>query len=166
MEKLLNKINIIGGAAVTFLSAVLGRFWWAFVAFAALNAIDYITGVLKAKYYNRENSMAGVKGIIKKLGYWITIFIGFFISFAFIRLGAEVGVDFGFSQFIGWFVLITFLINEIRSILENLVQMDVELPPWLIKGLEVASDKINKAAGGEGNGKSQVLYRRTSVAAG
>lgn len=32
MEKILNKINIIAGAAVTFMSAILGRFWWAFVA--------------------------------------------------------------------------------------------------------------------------------------
>lgn len=154
MEKILNKINIIAGAAVTFMSAILGRFWWAFVAFAVLNVIDYITGLMKAKYYNIENSMAGVKGAIKKLGYWLTILIAFFIAYAFVQFGAEFGIDFGFTQFIGWFVLITFIINEIRSVLENLVQMDVELPPWLIKGLEVASDKINKAAGGDKNDKT------------
>lgn len=154
MEKILNKINIIGGMAVTLLSGLLGRFWWAFVAFAVLNIVDYITGVLKAKYYNQENSMAGVKGVIKKLGYWVTIFIAFFIAYAFVQFGAEIGIDFGFSAFIGWFVLITFIINECRSILENLVQMDVELPIWLVKGLEVASDKINSAAGGDGNDKA------------
>ena len=154
MEKILNRINIIAGAAVTFMSAILGRFWWAFLAFAALNVIDYITGLMKAKYYNIENSMAGVKGAIKKLGYWLTICIAFFIAYAFVQFGAELHMDFGFTQFIGWFVLITFIINEIRSILENLVQMDVELPPWLVKGLEVASDKINKAAGGDKSDKT------------
>ena len=41
------------------------------------------------------------------------------------------------------------MINEIRSILENLVECDVKLPEWLIKGLEVAGDKINHLAGSD-----------------
>ena len=146
MEKILSKINLLWAAVVTLLSGVLGAFWWAFVGFAVLNVVDYVTGLMKAKYYGKENSMAGVKGVFKKLGYWVTILIAFYISYAFGELGSMLGIDFGFSAFIGWFVLITFMINEIRSILENLVECDVKLPEWLIKGLEVAGDKINHIA--------------------
>ena len=36
------------------------------------------------------------------------------------------------------------LVNEIRSICENLVEMGVDVPKILIKGLEVADKAINK----------------------
>ena len=57
------------------------------------------------------------------------------------------------SVLIGWFTLGMFIINEIRSILENLVEIGVDVPIWLIKGLEVADKKINKAVGNEENEK-------------
>lgn len=149
MERILTKINLLWAGTVTLMSSAFGVFWWAFGLFAILNVIDYGTGWYKARMYGKLNSMAGVKGLFKKLAYWITIFLAFSMSYAFTQLGAHIGVDFGFSAFIGWFVLITFLINEMRSILENLVECEVDLPKWLIKGLEVASDKINNAAGGD-----------------
>lgn len=42
-------------------------------------------------------------------------------------------------KMVGWFTLATFIINEIRSILENLVILGVDVPSFLINGLEVAS---------------------------
>ncbi len=35
-----------------------------------------------------------------------------------------------------------FIINEIRSILENLVKLGVDVPQFLIKGLEVEYDTV------------------------
>ena len=43
------------------------------------NIADYFTGVAKAKYTNTENSNKGLKGIIKKVGYWLVIAIAFFV---------------------------------------------------------------------------------------
>lgn len=148
MDKIINKINLIGGAAVTLLSAVLGEYWYLFAAFAVLNVLDYITGIMKSRYTHTENSNKGLKGIMKKLGYWIVIGIAFFVAVAFRDVGAKIGVDFGFAVFIGWFTLCTFIINEIRSILENLVLIGVEVPRWLVSGLEVAHNKINDIADG------------------
>jgi toxin secretion/phage lysis holin len=113
-----------------------------FAAFLILNIVDYITGILKAKYFGVENSCEGLKGIIKKLGYWVCIAIGFFLSVGFVEVGGIIGVDLGFTQLFGWFTLATFIINEIRSILENLVLMEVEIPSFIVKGLEVASNKL------------------------
>ena len=45
--------------------------------------------------------------------------------------------------FIGWFVLATFIINEIRSIIENLIEIGVDCSEVLTKGLEVASKKLD-----------------------
>lgn len=142
MDKVVNKINLLWGGCTVLLSSVLGDHWYLFAAFLLLNIVDYITGILKAKYFGVENSCEGLKGIIKKLGYWVCIAIGFFLSVGFVEFGTIIGVDLGLTQLFGWFTLATFIINEIRSILENLVLMEVEIPSFIVKGLEVASNKL------------------------
>lgn len=144
MEKIINKMNLLWGGCVTLMSAVLGDHWYLFCAFLILNILDYITGIMKAKYFGIENSCKGLKGIIKKVGYWLCIAIGFFISVCFSEIGVIIGIDLEFTQVFGWFTLATFIINEVRSILENLVLMDVEVPEFLIKGLEVARIKAEE----------------------
>ncbi|MGN0163597.1 MAG: phage holin family protein [Candidatus Ornithomonoglobus sp.] len=148
MERIVEKMNLLWAAAVTLLSAAFGTYWYLFAAFMILNVVDYGTGIIKARYTGTENSNKGLKGILKKLGYWIVICIAFFIATAFGSLGEQIGIDLGFASFIGWFVLGTFIINEIRSVLENLIMIGVEVPAWLVKGLEIANDRINNAAGG------------------
>lgn len=142
MEKVLNKINLIGGMLVTFLSSLFGSHWYLFAAFLILNVIDYITGIIKAKYTHTENSNKGWRGIAKKTGYWLIIAISFFIAQFFGELGTLIELDLGFTVILGWLTLATFIINEIRSVIENLIIIGVEVPKWLITGLEVASDKL------------------------
>ena len=146
MEKLANKINLTGGALIAVMSMLFGEFWYLFAAFAAANIADYITGIIKARITHKENSSDGVRGIAKKVCYWLVIAIAFFLSVAFRDMGRVIGLDLGFTEFIGWFTLCTFIINELRSILENVVELGVDVPAWLIKGLEIADRKINAAA--------------------
>lgn len=154
MEKIIAKINLLWGAVVTLLSAAFGQYWYLFLAFFILNVVDYTTGILKARMLHTESSYKGLKGIIKKVGYWIVIALAFFISICFTNMGSIIGIDLGFTVFLGWFTLATFIINEIRSILENLVKMDVVVPEFLIKGLEVASELIeHKTEHKDGDGK-------------
>lgn len=74
----------------------------------------------------------------------VCIGIAFFIAVSFVKMGKLLGVDLGFVVFFGWFTLAAYLINEIRSILENSVEMGVNVPKFLIKGLEVADNAIDK----------------------
>ena len=53
-------------------------------------------------------------------------------------------IDLGITTLLGWFVLASLLINEIRSILENFVEAGFNVPRILIKGLEVADKVVNK----------------------
>lgn len=140
--KVLQKINLLWGGVVTVLSAIFGEFWLLFLAFLLLNIADYITGVLKARFTHTENSNKGLHGIVKKVGYWLVIAIAFFIALCFEGMGGMIGVNLAFVELLGWFTLATFIINEIRSILENLVKLDVDVPVFLIKGLEVASELV------------------------
>ncbi len=144
MEKILHKVNLIGGAIVALLSGIFGQFWYLFCAFLVLNVVDYITGILKARFTKTENSNKGWQGIVKKVGYWVCIAIGFFIAVCFTEMGKLIGIDLAFTELFGWFTLATFIVNEIRSILENLVILGVDVPEFLIKGLSVVDEIINK----------------------
>lgn len=140
----IDKINMIYGLIATMGVALLGKYWFLFAGFLLLNVIDYATGYCKAKFYNKnESSAIGAKGIFKKVWYWTVIGIAFFVSMSFIYMGEVIGVDLSFVQFFGWFTLATYLINEIRSILENLVEMNVKVPTFLIVGLSVTQKLLD-----------------------
>lgn len=142
---LTNKINVIIGAIAALLSYVLGEHWVLFVAFLALNSLDFLTRWLAARLTGTENSKAGWFGILKKLGYWVMIALGFGMSIIFMEIGDAIGINLEITTFIGWFVLATLTINEIRSILENLVEAGYNVPTVLIKGLEVANKAVDSA---------------------
>ena len=62
---------------------------------------------------------------------------------ALISIGDIISLDLTFLQFIGWFVLASLIINELRSIVENLVETGYKVPPILTKGLAVAEKLID-----------------------
>ena len=140
----LDSYNAITGAVVAFLTLLLGKYWFLFVIFLALNIIDYVTGLIKSKLTNAINSQAGLRGVIKKLGYWIMILVAFIASVFFIQIGMVLGIDLHITSALGYFVLASLTINEIRSILENLVEAGYQVPTILTKGLEVADKVINQ----------------------
>lgn len=144
IEPLTNKINLIIGAATALLTYVFGEHWILFAFFLLLNVGDYLTRWMAARLTGTENSKAGWIGILKKLGYWIMIALGFGMSVIFIEIGEVIGLNLQITTLLGWFVLTTLTVNEIRSILENLVEIyGDKVPSVLIKGLEVADKSID-----------------------
>lgn len=142
--KVIDTYNAITGAIVAVLSYVLGEHWFLFVAFLGLNIADCLTGWMKSRINKKENSMAGWKGVLKKLGYWLMIMVAFGASAVFVEIGKAIGIDLGITTLLGWFVLASLLINEIRSICENFVEAGYNVPAILVKGLEVADKVVNK----------------------
>lgn len=140
--EVINKINFIGGSVVSVLAALLGQYWFLFAGLLVFNIIDWLTGWYYARIDGLENSKIGAKGIAKKVGYWVIIGIAFYISFAFTSMGDILGVNLSFTIGIGWFVLANYLVNEIRSVLENAVKLGWNAPEFLIKGLEIADKAI------------------------
>lgn len=137
--------NLCVGAIVAILSAVFGIYWYIFAAYLLLNIFDWLTGWYNARKKKKESSKVGLKGIIKKLGYWVIIAVAFLISDIFVGLGNNIlGINLSFLKMIGWFTLACLLVNEARSILENLVECGYEVPEVLIKGLAVADRLINQ----------------------
>ena len=135
--------NAITGAVVAFLSFIFGEHWFLFAAFLVLNIIDWFTGWMKSRIAQKTNSAAGWKGVLKKIGYWIMVLVAFMTSALFIEIGKSINIDLGVTTYLGWFVLASLLVNEIRSILENFVEAGYNVPAVLTKGLEVADKLIN-----------------------
>lgn len=136
--------NAITGGIIAFLSLVFGEHWLLFAMFLLLNVIDWITGWMKSSIANKTNSTAGWKGVLKKLGYWLMILVAFAATAVFIEIGNTIGVDLGITALLGYFVLASLLVNELRSIVENFVEAGFNVPGILTKGLEVADKVINK----------------------
>lgn len=143
--KIIDTYNLIVGAVVTLLSGILGIFWYIFAAYFILNVLDWLTGWYKARKLRRESSTVGMQGILKKLGYWIIIAVSFLISEVFVRMGNDLlHIKLTFLTMIGWFTLACLMVNEVRSILENLVECGYRVPHILITGLAVTEKLINK----------------------
>lgn len=143
-EPIIDGYNAIVGTVVAVLSYILGEHWILFVAFLLLNVADWITGWMKSRLAKKENSAIGWKGVLKKLGYWLMIMVAFGASAIFIEIGITIGIDLGITSLLGWFVLASLLINEIRSILENFVEAGYHVPSILVRGLEVADKVVNQ----------------------
>lgn len=86
-NNVINTYNVVTGSIVAVLSYILGEHWILFVAFLALNIADWLTGWMKASMAGKENSGAGWKGVLKKLGYWIMIMVAFGASAVFVEIG-------------------------------------------------------------------------------
>lgn len=141
----IDRVNAVGGIIIAIATYVFGEHWLLFAAFLVLNVLDYFTGIFKAHMHQNENSMSGLKGVIKKLSYWILVALAFGLSPVLNHAGEMVGADIvAYTPFVGWFVLATLALNEFRSILENLVECGVAVPAVLIKSLEVAEKVMAK----------------------
>ena len=145
--KVIDTYNAVVGAVVAVLSMVFGEHWILFMAFLMLNIADWFTGWMKSRMAHKENSVAGWKGVLKKLGYWLMIMVAFVASAVFIEIGNVLGINLQVTTLLGWFVLASLLVNEIRSICENFVEAEFNVPMILQKGLEVADKAINKETG-------------------
>jgi toxin secretion/phage lysis holin len=142
-ESFIDGYNAVTGAVIAVLSYVLGEHWFLFVAFILLNVADWITGWMKSRLAGKENSVKGWQGVLKKLGYWLMVLVAFGAGAVFIEIGNSIGVDLGVTTLLGWFVLASLIINEIRSILENFVEAGFKVPAILVSGLKVADKIVN-----------------------
>ena len=136
--------NAIVGGIIAVLSVVFGGHWILFALFLLFNIIDWLTGWMKSRIAGKENSMKGWQGVLKKLGYWLMILVAFSASAVFIEIGNTIGIDLGITTLLGYFVLASLIVNELRSILENFVEAGFNVPAILVNGLEVADKMINK----------------------
>lgn len=125
---------------ISTFSNIICHYWYIFVAYLFFNIVDWITGMLKSIKLKELSSSIGFNVILKKFGLWLVIIIAFFISYLFIAIGNDIlHIDLSVMYLIGWYTIISLLINELISILENLVALKINVPTFLIKSLKATN---------------------------
>ena len=118
-------ISDVISVILTFLIYLLGGFDIALKSLLIVIVIDYATGILSAIYNKQINSKVGFKGILKKFSYLLIIVLSVIIDNIL-----------GQSGTIRTLVIYFFVANDGISILENVAEMNIPLPPKLLETLE------------------------------
>ena len=96
------------------------------------NVIDYITGLIASKFRNQEiDSYKGIRGIAKKICMWLLVGVGVIVD-QLLSYSADVaGITLPFTFLVACIAAVWLVCNEIISILENINDIGVTLPPFL-----------------------------------
>ena len=151
------KENIITGLLAAILAgcaAYLRELIVPVVILAAVMLSDYITGLARAWVTKQLSSRIGVLGIVKKVGYLFVVGVAIVIDFVIQYAAGKAGLDFGNVYFFGLLVAIWLILNECISILENLADIGVPLPTFLVK-LVKRLKKTTEAKGEELAGEKE-----------
>lgn len=109
--------------------------------------IDYMSGVANAYTKGEWSSKVGIKGIVKKVGYMGVVIVAAVFDWLIYSGLKGVGVSFDSSYYFGLIVAIWLIINECISILENLGELGVPLPGFLLKGIKKLQKQIDEKGG-------------------
>lgn len=130
------KMDKVKAAFVAAFSMIFG--WLGILAvpvliLAGLNFTDYITGILASKRRNElVTSDKGLWGIVKKIGMWILVGLGWAMDVLINYAGQYVGLSIKLPFVVATIVAVWLICNEIISILENLLDIGVAMPPFLM----------------------------------
>ena len=144
----MEKVKIVVIAALSALMSWLGILAVPVLLLVLCNVIDYITGLVAAKYRTEAiTSDRGLRGIIKKVCMWLLIGIGAMID-TMLNYGVEyIGMTFTLPFIVATVVAVWLLVNEIISILENMIDIGVDMPPFLLPLIKNIKKQVEDKAG-------------------
>ena len=129
----MDKVKAAFVAAFSMIFGWLGILAVPMLILAGLNFTDYITGILASKRRNElVTSDKGLWGIVKKIGMWILVGLGWAMDVLINYAGQYVGLSIKLPFVVATIVAVWLICNEIISILENLLDIGVAMPPFLM----------------------------------
>lgn len=145
----LNYMKAFVTAAMSLVASMLGVLYVPVLLMVACNVIDYITGMWAADYRNDSiSSYRSIRGITKKVTMWLLVFVGAIIDQLLAYASQTIGYQLPFTFLVACVVAIWIICNELISILENMVDIGIELPTFLlplVKKLKTTVDKMGGA---------------------
>lgn len=130
----MDKVKITITTIVSIVSSFLGILYIPVLLMVSCNVIDYITGLAAAKYRKDGgiSSYKSIRGIVKKVAMWLLVVVGVIIDDLIIYSAQTIGLNIPFKFLIACVVAIWIVCNELISILENMIDIGVNIPPFLI----------------------------------
>ncbi len=111
------------------------------------NVVDYATGLCAAKYREEPiSSYKGMRGIAKKIGMWLLVLVGAWIDILINYTIHTAGVNLTIPFIVATVVAVWLIVNEIISILENMKDIGVPIPPFLLPLMKNIQRKVEEKA--------------------
>lgn len=146
MEKIKAIVTTIMGGIMS----MLGILAVPVLILVGCNVIDYATGLLAAKYRRQAlDSYKGFRGIAKKVCMWLLVAVGAVMDWLLLYASETVGISLPFAFLVACVVAIWLICNELLSIMENIADIGVPLPDFLMRIVKYvkqqAEGKVEKA---------------------
>ena len=144
----MDKVKATVIAALSVLMSWLGILAIPVFLLVGCNLIDYVTGLVAAKYRQDGgiSSYKSIRGIFKKIGMWLLIIVGSFMDIL-IQYAVEcVGLGLTVPFVVATVVAVWLVVNEIISILENLMDIGVNMPPVLMPVVKYIKKQVEDKA--------------------
>lgn len=128
----MTKIKLGLTAIGAFVSSILGILYIPVILMVACNVIDYITGLIAVSSRDEKlSSYKSIRGITKKVCMWLLVVVGAIVD-ELIKYATEaVGIEVHFTFLVACVVAVWIICSELISILENIDDIGVKLPPFL-----------------------------------
>lgn len=130
----INTIKAVVTGVAAFLSALLGTLYIPVLLMILCNIIDYATGLMAAKTRpdGGISSYRSIKGIKKKVSMWLLVVVGAIMDQLLLYASQTIGIKIPVTFLIACVVAIWLICNEIISILENMIDIGIQIPSFLL----------------------------------
>jgi toxin secretion/phage lysis holin len=139
-------------AVFATISAVLGDLYIPVILMVICNVIDYATGLMAVSSRDEKlSSYKSLRGVIKKVCMWLLVVVGSIVD-ELIKYSMDMaGIELPFTFLVACIVCIWIICSELISILENMVDIGVNLPPFLMPIIKLIQKSAEEKAnfGGE-----------------
>lgn len=138
-------IKAILTAALAFMTSIFGVLAIPIILLVGCNLIDYITGLIASKYRKEDiNSYKSIRGIMKKVCMWLLVVVGAIIDELIIYAIANIGINIPITFLIACVVAVWLICNELISILENIKDIGIKLPGFLMPLLKRIKSQVEE----------------------
>ena len=141
----LNYMKAFVTTVMSLVASMLGVLYIPVLLMVACNVIDYVTGIWAAGSW-KEGSGSSY-WIIKKVTMWLLVFVGAIIDQLLAYAAQTIGYQLPFTFLVACVVAIWIICNELISILENMVDIGIELPAFLLPLVRKLKTTVDKMGG-------------------
>ena len=128
--------------------AAFGWLGWLVLAWVACMVVDYISGSSAAMQAGQWSSAKARAGIWHKAGMIVVVIVAAVADNVLSLVVASIpGISIEYTVLLLPMVLVWYILTELGRILENAAAMGSDVPPFLIRILASAKEKVEEATG-------------------
>ena len=150
------KDNILKGALTVILAGAAAYFRQLvgpLIVLLIMMVIDYVTGIAAAWVRHELSSRTGLLGIIKKISYLFAVAVAVVVDYIVNTAVIAAKPDLTGLNVFGLLVTVWLILNECISILENLSEIGVPLPAFLMSIVK----RLKKTTESKGDGAASQI---------